>query len=157
MAAFPVLRRDLNTKTAPDPQVQGPLLQTWTPTAGCSVRGSPEQGGHGPENSWGLRAPPKCHSSDPRACVPEGLQRFPQAPPPAFHLHWEGLQGPLKGRVPPSLQAKISLVTNASSLNPSPGEMCQNRNFFFMYRLWYKLGFLYLDSCLIIGLENTCL
>ena len=36
-------------------------------------------------------------------------------------------------------------------------KMCQNRNFFFMYRLWYKLGFLYLDSCLIIGLENTCL
>ena len=28
-AALPVLRRDLNTKTAPDPQVQGPLLQTW--------------------------------------------------------------------------------------------------------------------------------
>ena len=128
MAAFPVLRKDLNAETAPDPQVQGPLLQTQTPTAGCSVRGSPEQGGHGPENSWGLRALPKCHSSDPRACVPGGLQRFPQAPPPAFHLHWEGLQGRLQGGVLPSLQAKISLVTNASSLNPSPGEMCQNRN-----------------------------
>ena len=124
------LRRNLNAKTPPRfRHVQGPLLQTWTPTAGCSVRGSPEQGGHGPENSWGLRAPPKCHSSDPRACVPGGLQRFPQAPPPAFHLHWEGLQGPLKGQVPPSLQGKISLVTNASRVNPSPGEMCQNRNY----------------------------
>ena len=27
-------------------------------------------------------------------------------------------------------------------------KMCQNRNFFFMYRLWYMLDFLYLDSCL---------
>ena len=123
------LRRNLNAKTPPRVRhVQGPLLQTWTPIAGCSVRGSPEQGGHGPENSWGLRAPPKCHSSDSRACVPGSLQRFPQAPPPAFHLHWEGLQGPLKGQVPPSLQGKISLVTNASRVNPSPGEMCQNRN-----------------------------
>lgn len=72
------------------------------PDSRGSVRGSPEQGGHSPENSWSLRAPLKCHSSDPRACVPGGLQRFPQAPPPAFHLHWEGLQGPLQGQVPPS-------------------------------------------------------
>ena len=93
--------------------------------------GQPGAGRSWPRKQLGSVGSPKCHSSDPRACVPGGLQRFSQAPPPAFHLHWEGLQGPLQGRVPPSKDQpgykclRLELVSWGNvSKQKLPGKLC---------------------------------
>lgn len=98
------------------------------PYGRVSGEGCLEQLSHCPENNLGLAAGLPLNAtaltfSEPM-CPGGSSQSFPNSALPALHPGYEGLQDPPRGGGH-SLWAKISLVTNASSLNPSPWETCQ--------------------------------